>query len=491
MNEEIRKILIDRAINDKPIYYSEIMKRLGLVGGVNEDHKELSRVLADISRFENKNKRPLLSAIATYSPETTRQKKGETHGNGFYELAEELDKGNGNKLKKELFAVKQMAECRTFWRKDSNYKSFYEAKSETSTQEFFTQDEITFLGKWAGKVYDKNDPKHVSAKNKIMNSVGSKTVYWSEQLIKQLSGYETFNWRMWSQKGWEDTDEGKKRVARFKHYTWARIYKTGDEYKDIFFTIGTNGNRKSLVYKLDYYFEKNSKLSPSQKLLCEQLIPDEVSWLEIPFEEIPNYNWKKLIDLTSSFIKNNNSLYDEIMQSVWSETINVSKLKNRLIKRETPNNGIDEIPKRSFSFNGVEIDWEHQNNEFADIGKMGEELVIEYEIRKLKEAGKDIYIKEVKKVLDGKGYDIISRNTDGTEKRIEVKTTTGNCETPFPISLPEIIYSEINSSSYSLYRVFNLNRKTRVAEFHEYKGNLRDHFLFEGMQFNAHRKSKK
>src|SRR5690606_34914544 len=121
MNKEIRKLLIERAISDKPIYYSEIMKRLGLIGGVNEDHKELSKVLADISRFENQHNRPLLSSIATYSPETSRQKNGETHGNGFYELAEELGKGKNAALKKRLYAIEQMAECREKWRN----KEFY------------------------------------------------------------------------------------------------------------------------------------------------------------------------------------------------------------------------------------------------------------------------------------------------------------------------------------------------------------------------------
>ena len=492
MNKEIRLLLIERAISDKPIYYSEIMKRLGLVGGVNEDHKELSKVLADISRFENQHKRPLLSSIATYSTETSRQKNGETHGNGFYELAEELEKGKSAALKKRLYAIEQMAECRDKWRNKEFYEKYFKIEDETTVTEpdFFTQDEIVFLGQWAGKVYDKLDAIHVEAKNSIMNSLGSKTVYWSEQLINRLKGFETFNWRMWSQKGWEDTDEGKKRVARFKHYTWARIYKSGDAYKDIFFTIGADSQHKSLIYKLDYYFEKNSELSASQKELCEQLIPDEVSWIEIPFDKISTYNWKELIEETANFIKDNEILYDEIIQSVWNEKVNVSKLKNRLIRREIPDNGLDEIPKRTFTFNGVEIDWEQKNKDFSETGKIGEELVIEFEKRRLKEAGKENLANEVRKVLDGEGYDIFSRNIDGSEKKIEVKTTTGNGETAFPISITEIAFSELNYSNYAIYRVFNLDKVKRVAEFHEYYGNLKEHFLLEGIQFNAFRKNK-
>ena len=98
--------------------------------------------------------------------------------------------------------------------------------------------------------------------------------------------------------------------------------------------------------------------------------------------------------------KDNENLYDEIIQSVWSGTVNVTKLKNRLIKREIPENGFDEIPKRTFAFSGVEIDWELQNKSFADIGKFGEELVIEYEKRKLNEEGKENYVNDVKKVKE-------------------------------------------------------------------------------------------
>lgn len=497
MNNEIRKMLIERARLKAPVAYGVIMQQLGLDNAIPEHRKMLSHELAVISRFEHSKERPMLSSMAMYEG----LKK---IGPGFYPLAEELEYGEATQLERKKFAYEMQKRCNEFWKDESNFKLFANDTAEGKiiidpiagsvgfpfTSEFFKQDEIILLGQWAGNVYDKNDKKHVAAKNSIMNSLGSKTVYWSEELIKQLKGFDTFNWRMWSQKGWEDTDEGKRRVARFKHYTWARIFKTGDANKDIFFTIGVDGNTKEIVYKLDYYFEANSKLSASQKELCEQLIPDDLSWIAIPFDDVPKYNWIKLIAESAAFIKDNESLYDEIIQSVWSETVNVSKLKNRLIKRDIPENGVDEIPKRTFTFQGIEIDWEEQNRIFADIGKLGEELVIEYERRKLKEAKKENYADDVKKVDDGDGYDIFSRNMDGGEKKIEVKTTTGNSDKDFPISLQEIKFSEINPTTYSLYRVFNLNKAKRVAEFHEYKGNLNEHFLFEGAQFNAFRRKK-
>ncbi len=494
MNRKVRELLINHAVNDRPVHYSTIMQQLGLKRGVSEDHAELSKVLAEISKFEDMHKRPMLSAMATYSPETTRMKNGETHGNGFYELAEELRKGKGTVLKRKDFALQEMADAREYWRNKDHYEKFFSidqdsSESKDDVPEFFNEQDLELLGAWAGKVYEKNNPEHIAAKTLIMNSPGKKTVYWSEQLVKRLPEFETFNWRMWSQKGWTSTPEGKKQVAKFKHYTWARIYKKGDTYKDIFFTVGSNGNHKALVYKIDYYFESNSKLSNSQKELCKQLIPDDVSWLVIPISKFPEYNWKRLIDETEAFIKNNQDLYDEIVRSVWSEQVNVSALRDRLVRRETPENGFDEIPKRNFDFKGAEIDWEKHNKELIEIGRIGEELVIEYEKKLLIDAKKPEYVKEVKKVDDGCGYDIISCHPNGLKKKIEVKSTTRGPETPFPISITEVAFSEQHSAEYTLYRVFNLNTVNKVAEFHEFAGNLKDHFLLESIHFNAFKKS--
>jgi len=47
---------------------------------------------------------------------------------------------------------------------------------------------------------------------------------------------------MWSQKGWEETDNAKRQVARFKDYSWARLFRLGDDHKDIFFTVGVHGS---------------------------------------------------------------------------------------------------------------------------------------------------------------------------------------------------------------------------------------------------------
>jgi len=356
--------------------------------------------------------------------------------------------------------------------------------------EFFNQNEINILHKWSEKVYDKSNDKHIEAKNYLLDTVWKKTVYWSDELIRKLKGYEAFNWRMWSQRGWDTVGGQSVQVARFKPYTWARIYKTGDRNRDIFFTVGVSGKVRALVYKLDFYNEQDSQLSKAQKELCKQLIPTEVHWIGIPFDEIPKYNWESLLKITSTFIKENESLYDEIIESVWSNTVNVSKLRNRLIKREVPYDGLSDKPKRTFTFKGHDTDWVKKQLESSDTGLIGEDLVVDYEKNNLLKKGLNHLAGKVKKVQDGMGYDILSFFDDGSPKYIEVKTTIGNFDTSFPITINEIAFSELNPKSYFIYRVFNLQKQNKVGEFHEFKGSVRNNFILEEILFNAFRKSK-
>lgn len=163
-------------------------------------------------------------------------------------------------------------------------------------------------------MYDKNDPVHVTAKDKIMATAGAKTVYWAQQLILRIQSFSAYYPRIWQKQGWDKSSGTNRQVVKFKHYTWARIFK--ERSTDIFFTVEANGSHLSIAYKLDYFFEKNSQLSFQQKELCAQLIPEELTWIEIPYDKIPTYNWDRLLDETEAFVRENEAVYDGIVQSV-------------------------------------------------------------------------------------------------------------------------------------------------------------------------------
>ncbi len=64
---------------------------------------------------------------------------------------------------------------------------------------------------------------------------------------------------------------------------------------------------------------------------------------------------------------------------------------------------------------------------------------------------------------DGAGYDILSFDEDGRRLYIEVKTTTGNYNTPFYVTNHELTQSIGFPDQYLLYRVYHFkDRKFRT-----------------------------
>jgi hypothetical protein len=98
-----------------------------------------------------------------------------------------------------------------------------------------------------------------------------------------------------------------------------------------------------------------------------------------------------------------------------------------------------------------------QNNRL--LGEGGEKFVFEYERWRLVTVGKAILAEEVKWVSkesgDGLGYDILSKNEDGSDKYIEVKTTKLSKESPFYVTRGELDFAAENFNNFFLYRVYN------------------------------------
>lgn len=102
------------------------------------------------------------------------------------------------------------------------------------------------------------------------------------------------------------------------------------------------------------------------------------------------------------------------------------------------------------------------------LGERGEELVLQYEQwRLIKEdkAGLADAVEWISKEQgDGAGFDILSKNTNGTDRYIEVKTTKLGKYTPIYFSRNELKYSQKHESNYHLYRVFAFDKRPRMFE---------------------------
>lgn len=99
-----------------------------------------------------------------------------------------------------------------------------------------------------------------------------------------------------------------------------------------------------------------------------------------------------------------------------------------------------------------------------ELGLAGELLVLKHEIEFLVSSDREDLAEKVQhtsiEVGDGVGYDIRSFSLDGSEKHIEVKTTTSNMLTPFFITQNELDFANSNTTSYHLYRVYEYNKET-------------------------------
>lgn len=132
-------------------------------------------------------------------------------------------------------------------------------------------------------------------------------------------------------------------------------------------------------------------------------------------------------------------------------------------------------------------DYDQQSKSNKITGLKGERYVVEYEKSQLQ--GNKKLQSKVEQISvtqgDGLGYDILSFNPDGSEKHIEVKTTTDSENIPFYISQNERQYAKEDNSSYWLYRVYDINKEAKLEKYH---GNLEQYFSFEPTDYLALKK---
>jgi hypothetical protein len=98
-----------------------------------------------------------------------------------------------------------------------------------------------------------------------------------------------------------------------------------------------------------------------------------------------------------------------------------------------------------------------------ELGTAGEEFIVEYERRRLWDAGRCDLARQVDHVAvtegDGLGFDVRSFELDGNPRLIEVKTTSFAALTPFFVSRNEVAASGQFARQYRLCRLFNFRTR--------------------------------
>ena len=132
------------------------------------------------------------------------------------------------------------------------------------------------------------------------------------------------------------------------------------------------------------------------------------------------------------------------------------------------------------------LDYTERDFKNRALGKAGEELIIDFERRRLAEVERRDLARKVRWVSqedgDGAGYDILSFDRSGRERLIEVKTTRGTRKTPFFLTSNERSFADERPEAFRLYRVYEYGEAPR---FFKLRPPLQQAVVLEPVTYRA------
>lgn len=132
------------------------------------------------------------------------------------------------------------------------------------------------------------------------------------------------------------------------------------------------------------------------------------------------------------------------------------------------------------------VDYLELESRNQKLGAAGEEFVVQYEIARLTAAGADGLASQIEHVSrtrgDGAGFDVLSFESNGKERFIEVKTTAYGQLVPFFVSRNELSVSKELADRYFLYRPFKFRDNPQLFAK---AGALNEAFHLDPVQYLA------
>lgn len=132
------------------------------------------------------------------------------------------------------------------------------------------------------------------------------------------------------------------------------------------------------------------------------------------------------------------------------------------------------------------IDHAARDEANRSLGRLGEQWSLEYEQRRLSEAGRPELFQRIEWTADvrgdGAGFDILSYEVSGKCRYIEVKTTNGPVGSSFVISRNELEFSREAGPEFHLYRVFDFRSKAAMFQL---QGDISQHVHLEAIDYRA------
>lgn len=183
---------------------------------------------------------------------------------------------------------------------------------------------------------------------------------------------------------------------------------------------------------------------------------------------LPRFNYQQILkDAIIVYLNQNLKIEDQFR--IFSDKDILPKKSdfnfNRFIV-EPPKVNLVAEPRATYRRSPIKTNYLEREQKNSRLGLLGEELVMEFEKWHLINAGKEKLAEQIRWISkeegDGAGFDILSRNLNGTDKYIEVKTTKLGKETPIFFSKNELDFSVEKSSDFHLYRLFDFEEQARM-----------------------------
>jgi len=209
---------------------------------------------------------------------------------------------------------------------------------------------------------------------------------------------------------------------------------------------------------IDGYKPRSNYQQLLKEIVLERLhISTEVDSLTAEIVNKPVINKPKKID------------FSKILVGVPSEIMKDNKHQKKPYSRNTRKPNYLEMEARNRS-----------------LGLHGEQLIMEYEHRRLWGLGEKSLAEKVEHVSqtqgDYIGYDIHSFDNGGKPRRIEVKTTRLGSLTPFFASKNEVETSSDFEAEYHLYRLFKFEKNPKLFVV---QGSLAKNFKLEATNYRV------
>jgi hypothetical protein len=291
---------------------------------------------------------------------------------------------------------------------------------------------------------------------------------------------------------------GARVVGEVDHWKYEQFQLACDFYiqelKQFLLSKESRKQHDAINYLTTKLNKSNKAVRLKMHHISSILVNSDLPYLEyfspIPCAEIGLIDWNETQALKTLLVeKFNDPRFVEFLSSLSDKKDYPTNIEDSLQIESPPEIDVFEhleVPEQPSLKIRPKIDYIEREIRNTKLGEAGETWVINFEKKKLVEAGLAQLSNKIvwasKEIGDGLGYDIISYDTDGSKIYIEVKTTSLGKYSAFYLSQKEIEASSALGTRFVIYRIFDFDRSTK---FFKVGNNLKDTLDLVATTFRA------